>query len=180
MFRKTRRILRWTLILVFLVLLLGGTTLVTKFTNNYDYQHKTHIFNTVDDLDFLDDAIVGTIKDKRIAKLAPAASKTVNVEFEGDKYSLYAYEFQSKEDAFAYGKAVSGNNYQKAFETTGDTSGRYYRYSAAVVIPISNQLLVFSENRALYIETKGIKKKQFNKFVDHLFSNLPQKVEGIK
>ena len=180
MLRRTRRIFRWLFIILFFALLLGGGMLVTSLTNNYDYQNKTRMFNTVEDLSFLDDKVVDTVQDKHIAKLSPAASKTVKVEYEGKTYSIFAYEFQSQEDSFAYGQAVSGNNYQKAYETSGDTAGRYYRYSAAVVIPISNKLLVFNGNNALYIETKSVKKKQFNQFVDYLFTNLPQKVEGIQ
>ena len=180
MLRKARRILRLILLAVFLFVLLGAGTVITGLINNYDYRNKTYIFNTVDDLNFLEDKVVETIKDKHAAKLSYDASRTVKVEFEGDQYSLFAYEFHSSEDTFAFGKAVSGNDYQSAYESSGDTSGRYYHYSAIVVIPISNKLLVFKEKNAIYIETKGIKKKQFNKFVEYLFSNLPQKVDGIK
>lgn len=155
-------------------------TIVVSLVNKYDYQNNACIFNTIEDLDFLNDDIVeDDIKDTKLGNLSCASNKSVQVKYDGRNYRLFAYEFNSIEDVFSYGKAVTGNDYQNICERFENNSWCYSEYYAITVIPISSRMFVFQEANVLYVESKGISQKQFNKFIDYLFTNLPQKVDLV-
>lgn len=152
-------------------------TITNNLKNQYDFKNNAYIFNTIEDLNFLNDSVVeNNVKDKNLKNSSYSSSRSIQIEYEGNNYRLYAYEFSSIEDFFKYGKAVTGNDYRSIYEM-GLTSHYYYGYNAFIFIPISNSMLIFQDANALYVEANGISKKQFNIFLDYLFSNLPQKVE---
>lgn len=173
---KKKRIIA-AIIAAGIILVLSFVLIIISTADNYDYKNNTYIFNNIEDLDFLNDKVVkSNIEDKKLGNLNYSSSRTVQVEFNGANYKLFAYKFNSRKDVYAYGKAVSGNDYSEMYEKYGKTGWRYFEYYAIVVIPIHDKLLVFDNTNVLYIEGH-VSQKKFNEFVDYLFANLPQKVD---
>ena len=174
--RKKIRIIS-IIIAVVVVLILIVITFISNSVNGYDFSENSYIFSTVDDLNFLNESVVeSNVKDKNLKDLKYTSSKSVQIKYDEKNYRLFAYEFNSKEDVFAYGKAVSGNDYSDVYERFGKTGWYYSEYKAIILIPLSNKMLLFDNTNVLYVESK-VNKKQFNKFLDYLFTNLPQKVD---
>lgn len=177
---KSKKRVICAIVAVCVVLVLVFVSIMTNTSNSYNFKNNAYIFETIEDLDFLNDHIVDdNIKDKNLGNLNYSASKCMRIKFDGNNYKLFAYEFNSVEDSFIYGEVVSGNDYQRAYKDTGIISHYYHAHYSFIFVQLSCKVLVLNGTNSLYIEAKGIDHKQLNKFFDYLFSHLPQKVETL-
>ena len=82
---------------VCVVLLLGAIDLWISLNNQYDYMHDTKIFDTINDLSFIDDYVIeNNLEDNQISNDSNAnlsQAKQVMIDYKGSKIKIYAYVF---------------------------------------------------------------------------------------
>ncbi len=153
--------------------------ILSSIKNRYDYENESRMFETIDDLAFIDEYIVEqNINDEDISDANEAyflESKTVTIEYNGNKINVFAYTFESTEYCIEYANKASGNNYKNLY-SGDDISQYYYKHTSFINIVQSEKLLVFSNEKAYVISAK-ISEKDFNEFIKYFMNHLPTKVK---
>ncbi|MBR3954704.1 MAG: hypothetical protein IKJ63_04455 [Clostridia bacterium] len=88
------------IVLFFLRMMSGGADIRTA---------EMKMFDDLAQLDFLNEYVIDDIPtDKNLGKINPIAGFTKKVEWEKQKYEVYAYEFESVEELSVYYEKVGG------------------------------------------------------------------------
>ena len=80
--------------------------LISSIKNRYDYENKSRMFESINDLDFLDEFVIEDIDD--IAKNF-TEGKSVQIKFDGEKINVYAYKFADNKSCRNFAEEISGN-----------------------------------------------------------------------
>lgn len=172
---KKRKIIIFSILGVFCIQVVVGFCWL--LLTHYDYDNKTRMFNTVDDLSFINEYIVeedikldDAITDE--LKTYVLESKTVTIEYEGHKIDIFAYTFESTENCIEYATKVSGSDYNYFY--TGDSISMFHYDGNANIFGATEKLLVFSNEKAYVIKSE-MPTNNFNKFIDYFMNQLPIK-----
>ena len=166
--------------IVGIICIVSFCMLLSSINERYDYKTKSRMFESIDDLSFIDEYVIEEdIKlDDDILDAYESyfsESKTVTIEYNGNKIYIFAYTFESTDHCIEYAKEVSGNNYKHLY-SGDDISQYYYKHTSFLNIFESEKLLVFSNEKAYVISAK-ISEKAFNEFIEYFMNQLPTKVE---
>lgn len=177
---KKRLLILFSIVGVWLIVSFCMIRLSIK--NSYDYKNNTRMFETVDDLAFideyvveenirLDDVILDTFEEYLLE------NKTVTIEYNGIKINIFAYTFESTECCIEYANKVSGNNYKPFY--SGDDISEYYHELDSNLISQREKLLVFSNEKAYVISVKMTVKElsEFREFIEFFMNQLPIEVK---
>lgn len=170
--KKTRIII--TIAMVALLFGACVVAMIVDINNAYDIKNNSNIFETINDLDFLDANDPVGIEDKN--EIENLNEKLVKVTYENTDFNIYAYEFDSKEQAWIYAKKISGNNYSTLYETFGETSFHYTKTVNILGIYQKRQTMIVSENKVLLIAS-SCNSQKYSEFLGYIFGELPVKVE---
>lgn len=163
---------------IVIMLFLSLCSLILSIINDYDYKNKTRIFNSIDDLNFIDKYVIEEdIKsyDKIISRYEKHLldCKNVRIKYNGKKIDIHSYVFKSPEYCLDYAGEVSGNNYYELYMRNGRKLSMYYHKQ---IIFFSEKLLVFSGEKVYVIHSKS-SQKNFNKFIEYFMEQLPLEVQ---
>ena len=176
--KKTRIIISLTTVGV--ILIASFCMLIGSVNNAYDYKNNSYIFETISELNFLNEYVVeeGLNLDKKIAQIASEEiqqSKTVKINYNGSEIYVFAYIFSSVNSCIDYANKVSSNDYQKFYN--GNNLAKYFYYHKSFLnLFQSEELLVFSNEKAYVVKAK-ISDKKFNQFITYFMGELNTKVE---
>ena len=176
---KKKRII-FTTSIVGILLIIIFCMMISSINNNYDYENNSKMFEKIEDLNFLDQYVVeeNIELDKHAIKVGKEniiGNKTVSIEYNGDKISIFAYVFSNSVYCLEYASEVSGNDYANFYDS--DSITKYcYRYKSFLNIFPSEELLVFSREKAYVISAK-ISEKDFNDFIEYFINQLPIELE---
>ena len=146
---------------------------LTSIRNRFDYESNSRIFDSISDLDFLNEfALDESIKDKYISDIEFDDSRTVLADYNGNKIRIYAYDFSSVENCLEYAENVSGNNYLYSYNGE-DIAWYYYEFSLFL---LNERLLVFYNDKA-YVLSARLSEQEFNEFVVYFMSKMPTAVQ---
>ncbi len=175
-FTRKHRII-FAMVMIALLIAIAFTTLLIDNHYAYDLQNKGYIFNNITDLDFLDEHITKNhMEDKELLTIQPNNRKCAQLEYNDETYTIYAYVFESKEDAWEYAKRISNNHYQLLYEEFGQTNFRYRKTRNILGIYVNRKTMLVSENKVLLMEGTGNSKK-YSEFIGFVMENLPQKID---
>lgn len=163
-----------TVVSVLILIICCVVLMIVDKNNAYDIENKSYIFETMSDLDFLNDNEIIEIDDKH--KIDSIIGRSVKVKYENKYFNVYAYEFESKEQAWVYAEKISGTDYSSFYEMIKSTNF-YYTKTVNILAIYQNRLtMVISENKVLHISSHCNSKK-YAKFLNYLFIRLPLRVE---
>lgn len=117
------------------------------YANSYEYEYN--IFSQIDELNVLNDFIVDDVEDGNAEGLAYNECFCHVVEYEGNEYTVCAYEFVDAESSKVY--------YERALDTS-------YDYWEDWSVSASSSLwgcayIAFEDNRVLYFQTSALPHK---------------------
>ena len=160
--------------IVSLCLVVSLCMTLSSIRNLYDYENESRIFDSIDDLSFIDEYV---IKSPIIDSYKPyfSESKTATIEYNDKKINIFAYTFENIEHCVEYASNVSGNRYE-TLPSGDDISLYYYRHRSFLNMFQSEQLLIFSNEKAYVISAK-IPEKVFNEFIAYFMHQLPVQVQ---
>ena len=174
-----KKLIIFTILLaIVLVLIMIIVTVITGIKYSF-LKTDLYIFDTIDDLDFLDEKVTDfELEDKRIGNLQYNASKTVRAKYKGKSFDVFAYDFATTDDAIAYAEKATGKNVSKVFEYSQISNGRFGSSYTYMFVYHKSYLLVISQNKVLYMNTRyvGGPKAEYE-FVCWMMDNLPTKVD---
>lgn len=86
---KKKRVI-FSIIIVSLLLGISLFMIISSVKNGYDYENESKMFESINDLDFLDEFVIEDIDD---IALTFTEGKSVQIEYDGGKINIYAYTF---------------------------------------------------------------------------------------
>ncbi len=124
------------------------------------HEHKHYMFSDIKALDVLSPYTTEQIaKDKYLDDVIPINRYTYEVRFSGDRFSVFAYEFENNTECMQYIE----NRVQMRFEKT-----QGYHLSSNVFF--NTKYIAYSENKLLYIEGPGYESTyEFFDFIEQDF-----------
>ena len=156
-------------------LLVANLIVDAKFA--YDYENGSYIFDTIDDLNFLNDYVVDMeVEDVNVGELRYTASKVACIEYKGQYFNLFAYEFESAEDALTYASTVAGTDVKQALEAANAQSGHFNSSMTSLLGSRITKITMINQNKVLHVLISGLGKKLEYEFITWLMSNLPTQV----
>lgn len=175
--KKKRLII--SLSIVGVLVILSFCMMIVSTKKRYDYRNNSRIFETIEDLDFIDEYVVeeNINLDNNILEEYVSESKTVSIEYNENEINIFAYVFTDIEHCLEYAQKVSGNNYKKTY-SGGNIARHYYKHTSFLNMAQTEKLLVFSNEKA-YVITAKISDKKFNEFITYFMGQLPIKVEMV-
>lgn len=170
--RKARIIISVVIVMVLFIVWVVFT--VKDENNKYDIKSNSYIFETMSDLDFLNDNEIMEIDDKH--EIGCISRRCVKIKYDNTNFNVYAYEFASKEQAWVYARKINGNNYSSLYKDTNSTNFYYSTTTNIFGIYQSRLTMVISENKVLLISS-NCNSKKYTHFLTYLFEQLPLRVE---
>ena len=104
---KKKRLI-FSIIIVSLLLGISLFMIISSVKNGYDYENESKMFESINDLDFLDEFVIEDIDD--IASTF-TEGKSVQIEYDGCKIKIYAYTFADENVCVDFAEQFTGNKY---------------------------------------------------------------------
>lgn len=143
--------------------------------NTYDYKDKSYIFESISDLDFLNEYQKDEIEDKSLKNEKIVDSKNISMTYENKVFNFHAYIFESLDDTISYASRVTGNKYE-ALVKDNELSMYYYYSKSFLGLGTTSQTLIFSNDKAYYFNS-SCSSSVYSSFTEFYMSNLIIKVE---
>ena len=116
--KKQSLIIALAIVGVLIIISLINISIENK--NKYNFSDGGYMFNSFEDLDFLEDYKT----DKKVTD-QKATDKgegcCFEVKYNDNTYQIYGYVFQNKEDAWEYANKLTSTNFKSIHELTGRT-----------------------------------------------------------
>lgn len=166
--------------LMSIVLILIGIVLYQGVAGNLynkDVFNNCKTFSSFDDFAFLSKHSNDTTYDKEQANdVMPLNQVRYEVTYEKVNYTVYAYEFTSKDDCYKYVKILTGTDYNSVEEQSKRTEFTYYKSASFIGFFQHVDSYVITETKVMRVQGNA-NNKTYNKFMQFLFANLPTAVE---
>ena len=147
------------IVLFFLRMMSGGADIRTA---------KLKMFDDFTQLDFLNEYIIADIPtDENLGELKPISNFTKKIQWEKQKYEVFAYEFASVEDLAVYYEKVGGY-------WGGDQYGWHFKGNSL----FNTNAVLYYDKYILYVE--GASDKETVAFLTWMTSDFPHTVKSFQ